>query len=1085
MKSLLRMSEEELAELEAGEGFRSFSALAVATLSGLLALAGMMLQYAEGDDVPIAGMDTFEGQCLIAAVLGSGMLILAFMVRSVIVRRLQWAVLFSLALHLFLCVAMQVVVVDVPVALVTEVGDDTLPPRDMTLPDYGGAETQTTQELQEWQQPADMTVPETQQQQLQRQQAEMQLDAELDPVEVQRQVAEASTPERQQQQQERLEREQQLEMERNNIEAQADAPEAVAEPEVQTVDVEQPNLEARQMQRSVAEQLQAARQLEALQSQNDPAVEATQLAAKQNAVPENDLNPEFQPSEKTSAAAMAQTAEESVEVASAAAAAQMAPTERSTEAARQAAAQANIQNRSTPLDLASNQPQVQSLSVARTEDTLAAAAVPSSGGAAAMQRSQSVRAQTSAANTQASDAVQVAAAGSVSAPALSAAQVASEVSRGQASIATNGGSTVPLPSSAMGTAAARSQNIGRSQAADSGPAMGAAAAQSALTGTGNARAAQPADLAGATGSGPQQVAIAGAAASADAVGRMVANGPAAAAAAAGRSRQSLPASSSTLDGMARTPSAAGTGLTIAANGGARAGLSAGSANSDARLGQALGTPSQNAQSGQPTGGSGMTGRSDRRPAAAAVPEGLLQAERTGALVIAGPQAPAANDMAATGSLRGPRDTSLPRQASGLPLRGPAEASLARSRPGLPSRLESSRLPGRSNPSNARPAMATASEVASLIRRSVPGVSGVPESRISAGFSLRTPAARKEAVEKLGGSDASEAAVDRGLEWLAAHQYAAGNWSIHDPNCQDHECAGFGTYEADPAATGMALLAFLGAGHTHKTGLYQQEVGLGLQWLLQNQKSDGDLFAAEAEFSRFYSHGIAAIALCEAYGMTKDPQLQQPAQQAINYIVASQHPEFGGWRYKPRFESDTSVSGWQLMALKSGEMAGLKIPRSAYAGVANWLDSVEEKSAPGRFRYHPTKEVTEPMTAEGLLMRQYLGADRQDQALLAGASYLKVRLPRAEARDVYYWYYATQVMFHMQGEHWEAWNAEMRDMLVATQEKGGPARGSWDAASPTKDTWGRSGGRHYVTCLNLLMLEVYYRHLPLYIELNEQ
>jgi hypothetical protein len=349
--------------------------------------------------------------------------------------------------------------------------------------------------------------------------------------------------------------------------------------------------------------------------------------------------------------------------------------------------------------------------------------------------------------------------------------------------------------------------------------------------------------------------------------------------------------------------------------------------------------------------------------------------------------------------------------------------------------------------------------------------------------MRTPEARAEAVDKLGGNDISEAAVERGLEWLAAHQYAAGNWSIHEMNCRDHDCTGHGIYQADPAATGLALLSFLGAGNTHTTGKYQTVVDRGLKWLIERQTSAGDLFAAESEFAGFYSHGIAAIALCEAFGMTKDAQLREPAQRAIDYIVASQHPKFGGWRYQPQFESDTSVSGWQLMALKSGEMAGLKVTNAAYAGVKTWLDSVEDDENAGRFSYHPTKEVTSSMTAEGLLMRQYLGARRDNSAVQAGASFLQQRLPRAESRDVYYWYYATQVMFHMQGEHWAAWNEVLRDTLVESQEKGGPVRGSWSSELPTKDTWGRSGGRHYVTCLNLLMLEVYYRHLPLYIELD--
>jgi hypothetical protein len=283
---------------------------------------------------------------------------------------------------------------------------------------------------------------------------------------------------------------------------------------------------------------------------------------------------------------------------------------------------------------------------------------------------------------------------------------------------------------------------------------------------------------------------------------------------------------------------------------------------------------------------------------------------------------------------------------------------------------------------------------------------------------------------------------------------------------------------------LALLAFLGAGHSHRSGEYQEEVGRGITWLVQSQKESGDLFVGGAEFVWLYSHGMAAIALCEAYGMTKDPALKDPAQRSLDFIVAAQHPEFGGWRYRPRFESDTSVSGWQLMALKSGQMAGLNVPKSAYDGVSRWLDSVESKSSRGRYSYHPSKPDTLAMTAEGLLMKQYLGAGRLDGSLTAGSGYLKQYLPRLEERDAYYWYYATQVMFHMQGDYWFQWNARIRDLLVNSQQKASGTAGSWAPESPTKSKWGEAGGRHYVTCLNLLMLEVYYRHLPLYIELEK-
>jgi hypothetical protein len=262
------------------------------------------------------------------------------------------------------------------------------------------------------------------------------------------------------------------------------------------------------------------------------------------------------------------------------------------------------------------------------------------------------------------------------------------------------------------------------------------------------------------------------------------------------------------------------------------------------------------------------------------------------------------------------------------------------------------------------------------------------------------------------------------------------------------------------------------------------VDRGLKWQLNLQKSDGDLFADKAEFVWFYSHGMAAISLCEAYGMTKDDTLRAPAQKALDFIVESQNRQFGGWRYRPRFESDTSVSGWQLMALKSGQIAGLNVPQSAYDGVARWLNAVESKTNPGRFTYHPSRPPNLAMTAEGLLMRQYLGTKRDDPALIAGANHLRSHLPAMSQRDAYYWYYATQVMFHMQGEYWTEWNAQLRDMLVNSQLKDGGSSGSWSPDSPTSEKWAAPGGRHYLTCLNLLMLEVYYRHLPLYVELGK-
>ena len=78
------------------------------------------------------------------------------------------------------------------------------------------------------------------------------------------------------------------------------------------------------------------------------------------------------------------------------------------------------------------------------------------------------------------------------------------------------------------------------------------------------------------------------------------------------------------------------------------------------------------------------------------------------------------------------------------------------------------------------------------------------------------------------------------------------------------------------------------------------------------------------------------------------------------------------------------------------------------------------------------------------------------------------------------YYGTQVMYHMQGSYWQEWNTALRDMVVDTQVKDGPMAGTWNPI----DNWEKRGGRLYSTSMKLLLLEIYYRHLPLYEQLDD-
>lgn len=1083
MSSLLRMTDEELQQHEAGGRFALVPALGLSAAAGVLAFAGMWLKYSPGDEVPVTGMDYLNGQIALSFGLGIIMLATAYTIRSVVVKRLQWAVLFSLMIHLMICVGLRTVRVDVPLTAVAEVGDSDHPMREFTIPDYGGAESIST-EPQEWERPNETDAHESQQHQLQRQTTEVTPQAEPDEVEIQRQIEMAAMPERQRQQ-EQMDRAIEVEIQRQNQQARSDAPEQLPAPEVETPESQQPDLEAAAMERSDADLTDAERQQQDVENQNTPQIDAARLAARSEMRPQQLMQLEVQPRQRqAAAAATAETNAEAVEIAPARDARQLAAQMRATEAARQADSSLNDQQRtdmSSPSS--SSQTRVESVSPSRAASAAdVAVSAPSSGGAAALQRSTSSSGRSTSAASTSAESVEVAAAVGAGSPALTANSSASNVARGSSSVpsgAAGGGGAPSMRLSQSGVSALESGTVGRGRGSQSGPKLGDSVNAEFSGGSGPRGSADGAP--GAVGTRAQEVTVGSVAGGAGSSEQVLSSGPSSAASGAGRSGGGLPASSGSSPGEGvALNGTTGSNRGVAMNAAGRAGLSgAASESGGARL------------RGDITGGRGLSGsgRSSRGAAAISLPAGALQAEQSGALVYAGPQegggsgGTSGRPSASRGTLIGPRSSSVARRAAGLPGSGRGSTSIARTKPSLPGGLSAGRSPARSSTGGPRPSLATSSELAGLIKRNVPGISNIHTERISAAFSMRTPDARAEAVAKLGGNDQSEAAVERGLQWLAAHQYAAGNWSIHAMNCEDHDCGQHGTYDADPAATGLALLAFLGAGHTHETGDHKKLVQRGLDWLIKNQTDEGDLFAAETEFARFYSHGIAAIALCEAYGMTKDRKLQEPAQKAIEYIVKSQHPEFGGWRYKPRFESDTSVSGWQLMAMKSGQMAGLNIPKPAYDGVRTWLDSVEDTSSPGRFAYHPTRKMSEPMTAEGLLMRQYLGAGRTDSAVTAGAEYLKQRLPRSDARNVYYWYYGTQVMFHMQGEYWDAWNAALRDMLVETQENGGPTRGSWAPENPTKDTWGRSGGRHYVTCLNLLMLEVYYRHLPLYIELT--
>lgn len=351
------------------------------------------------------------------------------------------------------------------------------------------------------------------------------------------------------------------------------------------------------------------------------------------------------------------------------------------------------------------------------------------------------------------------------------------------------------------------------------------------------------------------------------------------------------------------------------------------------------------------------------------------------------------------------------------------------------------------------------------------------------WSGRNPADRGR---QIGPTHESENAISLAVIWLAHHQSRDGSWSLQDytKQCKDRTCTGTGAQESISAATAMGVLPFLGAGITH-TGKskYAPIVQHAVYWLVNHQKPDGDLSAGASQ--QMYSHALATIALCEAYGMTNDKLVGAAAQKGINFIVAAQNPKTGGWRYHPGEDGDTSVTGWQLMALKSGQMAKLNVNPAVFDGVKRWLMAVA-KAAPGegsagsgQFSYQPEGAATPTMSAVGLLCNQYLRAGRADPVIVGGVKYLMANQPSEQTQNIYYWYYAAQVMHNMNDKDWDKWNRTMRTVLINTQVREGCAAGSWDPDKPVRDAWGPAGGRVMMTSLSALTLEVYYRYLPLY------
>mgnify|MGYP002623684908 FL=1 len=359
-------------------------------------------------------------------------------------------------------------------------------------------------------------------------------------------------------------------------------------------------------------------------------------------------------------------------------------------------------------------------------------------------------------------------------------------------------------------------------------------------------------------------------------------------------------------------------------------------------------------------------------------------------------------------------------------------------------------------------------------------------------------AGRTARDVRGRASATENAVELGLDWLARHQDEDGRWDCdgfmkHDP--ADDKCDGPGGAFHDVGVTGLATLAFLGAGFTDrgdaKANPHAKTVARALAHLASVQADDGVLGTRKTH-SFMYNHAMGTLALCEALWLTRDPKYRRPAKKAVDFIQHARNP-YLAWRYEPRGgENDTHVTTWCVAALTSAKFAGLEVDPGNFAGALAWYEKMTDPNfgqvgynypggtvcrMEGLFDRYPP-ENSQAITAAAIFGRVLCGEDPRRKEVVRKGADLCIELapswnPDDGSIDMVFWYWGTLAMFQMGGVHWRKWNGAMKAAIVKSQhQKGSGTRtGSWDPI----DAWGSEGGRVYSTAMMTLCLEVYYRY----------
>ncbi|MFH1226909.1 MAG: prenyltransferase/squalene oxidase repeat-containing protein [Planctomycetota bacterium] len=357
---------------------------------------------------------------------------------------------------------------------------------------------------------------------------------------------------------------------------------------------------------------------------------------------------------------------------------------------------------------------------------------------------------------------------------------------------------------------------------------------------------------------------------------------------------------------------------------------------------------------------------------------------------------------------------------------------------------------------------------------------------------------------------SEDALMDGLIWLARHQNPDGSWGANSfaKQCKGTACSGTGEGEYDIGVTGLALLAFTGAGYTSSSKDEYEGISFGgvvkkaANYLISIQDNQG-VYGGIKSGKFMYNQAIAAYAMADLYGLVKDSpsglMFKDTAQKGIDYLISAKNPgktavspanRGKGWRYQPRDrQNDSSVTGWAAMALKSAELAELDINPAVFADIKSFYDDVTDPKS-GQVGYTELGSVAimaneinpkihPSMTAIGITVRMLIDKKKTDPVIKNGIDLILRDLPAWDTAqlgviDYYYWFQGSNCLNRYDGPDgpcWKKWNEKLKEALVKNQRLKADkcACGSWDPI----DRWSEEGGRVYATAINVLTLETYY------------